>query len=49
VVWLRSRKQGVAFEFPDVPFGVFLAPAAMLALLWGDRLIAWYMQRAFPT
>ena len=49
VVWLRSRKRGTEFEFPDVPFGVFLAPAAMLALLWGDRLIAWYMQRAFPT
>lgn len=49
VVWLRSRKQGTEFEFPDVPFGVFLAPAAMLALLWGDRLIVWYMQRAFPT
>jgi leader peptidase (prepilin peptidase)/N-methyltransferase len=49
VVWLRSRKRGTEFEFPDVPFGVFLAPAAMLALLWGDRLIVWYMQRAFPT
>lgn len=49
VVWVRSRKDGKAFEFPDVPFGVFLAPAAMLALLWGDRLIVWYVQRAFPT
>ena len=49
IVWVRSRRSGQAFEFPDVPFGVFLAPAAMLALLWGDRLIVWYMQRAFPT
>jgi leader peptidase (prepilin peptidase)/N-methyltransferase len=49
VVWVRSRKDGKPFEFPDVPFGVFLAPAAMLALLWGDRLIVWYVQRAFPT
>lgn len=49
VVWIRNRGSGKEFEFPDVPFGVFLAPAAMLALLWGDRLIAWYMQRAFPT
>ncbi|HEX3140206.1 MAG TPA: prepilin peptidase, partial [Rhizobacter sp.] len=49
IVWVRSRKRGTEFEFPDVPFGVFLAPAAMLALLWGDRLIVWYMQRAFPT
>ena len=49
MMWVRSRRDGKAFEFPDVPFGVFLAPAAMLALLWGDRLIAWYVQRAFPT
>ena len=49
MVWVRSRRDGKGFEFPDVPFGVFLAPAAMLALLWGDRLIAWYVQRAFPT
>lgn len=49
VVWARSRRSGTDFEFPDVPFGVFLAPAALLALLWGDRLIVWYMQRAFPT
>lgn len=48
IVWVRNRKSGKEFEFPDVPFGVFLAPAAMLALLWGDRLIVWYMQRAFP-
>jgi leader peptidase (prepilin peptidase)/N-methyltransferase len=49
VVWVRSKRERKEFEFPDVPFGVFLAPAAMLALLWGDRLIAWYVQRAFPT
>ena len=49
VVWLRSKRSGAEFAFPEVPFGVFLAPAAMLTLLWGDRLIAWYMQRAFPT
>jgi leader peptidase (prepilin peptidase)/N-methyltransferase len=33
---------GDAFELPPVPFGVFLAPAALIALLAGDRLIAWY-------
>ena len=49
VIWFRNRKSGAEFEFPEVPFGVFLAPAAMLALLWGDRLIGWYVQRAFPT
>ena len=28
---------------PLVPFGVFLAPAAMLTLLWGDALVRWYL------
>ena len=49
VVWVRSKRAGTAFEFPDVPFGVFLAPAALLTLLWGDPVIAWYIQRTFPT
>ena len=49
IVRWRSRGSTEAFAFPDVPFGVFLAPAAMLVLLWGDSLIAWYLQRAFPT
>lgn len=49
IVWMRSKRTGSEFAFPEVPFGVFLAPAAMLTLLWGDRLIAWYVQRAFPT
>jgi leader peptidase (prepilin peptidase)/N-methyltransferase len=26
-----------------VPFGVFLAPAAMITLLWGDALVRWYV------
>jgi leader peptidase (prepilin peptidase)/N-methyltransferase len=46
VVWVRSRRRGAEFAFPDVPFGVFLAPAAMLVLLWGDQLIATYLQYA---
>jgi leader peptidase (prepilin peptidase)/N-methyltransferase len=49
IVKWRSRGTDAAFAFPDVPFGVFLAPAAMLVLLWGEPLIAWYLQRAFPT
>lgn len=32
-------------ELPHVPFGVFLAPAAMVALLWGEGLISWYLNR----
>ncbi len=30
---------------PLVPFGVFLAPAAILALFYGDTLIHWYLIR----
>ena len=33
------------FELPHVPFGVFLAPAALLTLLFGYPAIAWYLQR----
>ena len=29
-----------SFEAPLVPFGVFLAPAALVTLLWGDALLA---------
>jgi leader peptidase (prepilin peptidase) / N-methyltransferase len=29
------------FETPLVPFGVFLAPAALLTLFWGDALLGW--------
>jgi leader peptidase (prepilin peptidase)/N-methyltransferase len=29
------------FETPLVPFGVFLAPAALLTLFWGETLLAW--------
>jgi leader peptidase (prepilin peptidase) / N-methyltransferase len=31
----------VPFEVPPVPFGVFLAPAALATLLWGDALMRW--------
>lgn len=46
---VRASHKGEEFAFPDVPFGVFLAPAALLVLLWGDALITWYVQRAFPA
>ena len=45
----RTREQGelplgdAPIELPDVPFGVFLAPAALLVLLWGHTLAAWYL------
>lgn len=28
---------------PVIPFGVFLAPAAVIALLWGPAIIEWYL------
>lgn len=28
----------------ELPFGVFLAPAAVIALLFGDAIIAWYLR-----
>ena len=43
VVWVRSRRAGVPFDAPQIPFGVFLAPAAMITLLWGYRAMAWYL------
>ncbi len=41
----RSRRTGTPFELPQVPFGVFLAPAAVLTLLWGSDLMDWYLDR----
>jgi len=29
-------------EMPEVPFGVFLAPAAVIVLVWGEALFGWY-------
>lgn len=40
---MRARRAGVEFEPPLVPFGVFLAPAGIVALLWGKALIAAYL------
>jgi leader peptidase (prepilin peptidase)/N-methyltransferase len=40
--WLRARRTGAEFDPPQVPFGVFLAPAAIIALFWGDSMIAMY-------
>jgi leader peptidase (prepilin peptidase)/N-methyltransferase len=40
--WLRARRNGEQFVMPQIPFGVFLAPAAMIALLWGNVLVSSY-------
>jgi leader peptidase (prepilin peptidase)/N-methyltransferase len=41
--WLRARRAGREFEMPLVPFGVFLAPAAVVTLFYGDQALAWYL------
>jgi leader peptidase (prepilin peptidase)/N-methyltransferase len=40
--WLKARRAGVEFDPPQVPFGVFLAPGAMIALLWGNSMVSAY-------
>jgi leader peptidase (prepilin peptidase)/N-methyltransferase len=42
---LRARARGETFETPLVPFGVFLAPAALFTLLFGSSFIGWYLDR----
>jgi leader peptidase (prepilin peptidase)/N-methyltransferase len=42
---MRARAKGTEFETPLVPFGVFLAPASAVALLWGDQILSWYLGR----
>jgi leader peptidase (prepilin peptidase)/N-methyltransferase len=39
----RAKRAGRAFEMPLVPFGVFLAPAAVVTLLLGEQMVAWYV------
>jgi leader peptidase (prepilin peptidase)/N-methyltransferase len=41
-VWIFSKMRQEEPTLPLVPFGVFLAPAAILALFFGDPLIQWY-------
>lgn len=40
-----SADEAEVAALPLVPFGVFLAPAAILALFYGDTLIHWYLIR----
>lgn len=41
---LRKNETGESPKVPLVPFGVFLAPAAFVALIWGNDMIGWYLQ-----
>ena len=40
----RNGSAAAPFDAPLVPFGVFLAPAAMVTLLWGDALLEWIVR-----
>jgi leader peptidase (prepilin peptidase)/N-methyltransferase len=40
---VRARARGEPFVLPLVPFGVFLAPAGVVTLLWGYPLLDWYV------
>jgi leader peptidase (prepilin peptidase) / N-methyltransferase len=44
-VWILGKMRHEELELPLVPFGVFLAPAAVLTLFCGDPLIHWYAAR----
>jgi leader peptidase (prepilin peptidase)/N-methyltransferase len=41
--WLERRRSGGEAESAHIPFGVFLGPAALIALLWWDQLRAVYI------
>lgn len=43
---LLAKRRGERFELPMVPFGVFLAPAGVVTLLYGDAMIARYFAYA---
>lgn len=38
-----------ARDLTEIPFGVFLAPAAVVTLLWGDRMLAWYITKILQS
>jgi leader peptidase (prepilin peptidase)/N-methyltransferase len=38
-----ALETGGSWRKRELPFGVFLAPAALIALLHGDAIIAWYL------
>jgi leader peptidase (prepilin peptidase) / N-methyltransferase len=40
--WFRARRNDGNYEMPQIPFGVFLAPAAVITLLWGNSMVSAY-------
>jgi leader peptidase (prepilin peptidase)/N-methyltransferase len=39
-----ALQDGGGWRRRELPFGVFLAPAALIALLFGDAIIGWYLR-----
>jgi leader peptidase (prepilin peptidase) / N-methyltransferase len=39
-----ALQEGGGWRKRELPFGVFLAPAALIALLFGDAIITWYLR-----
>jgi prepilin signal peptidase PulO-like enzyme (type II secretory pathway) len=39
-----ALEAGGGWRKRELPFGVFLAPAALIALLYGDLIIGWYLR-----
>lgn len=35
--------EGASWKGKELPFGVFLAPAAFISLVYGERIIGWYL------
>ena len=46
-VIVLSRQKDKDFQ-TQIPFGVFLGPASIGALLFGERLIEWYVRTFVP-
>jgi leader peptidase (prepilin peptidase)/N-methyltransferase len=46
IAWMRAKAAKIDFSPPLIPFGVFLAPAAVIALLWGDSIVSSYTRIA---
>jgi prepilin signal peptidase PulO-like enzyme (type II secretory pathway) len=40
VFFARSKGQSLQLK---IPFGIFLGSFSIVALLWGDRIISWYL------
>lgn len=40
IVFAKSRGKSLQLK---IPFGIFLGSSSLVALLWGDRIISWYL------